>query len=104
MTEALVLAALVPFVTFAAHQGVEELRKYRAYRRLKNDPLFFAGARFRYLESEGRDRPLLARGRIEDFGRGYVRVSGYGNGNRVNATWTCREFERLTPLWEETHG
>ena len=100
MSEALILAAAVPFITFVAHQGVEELRKYRAYKRLKNDPLFRSGAQFRSLESEGRDRPLLAEGKIEDFGRGYVRVSGEDEKrNPVRTTYTCREFEKLTPLW-----
>lgn len=95
-----ILALAIPFITWGTHQALEELRKYRAYKRLKNDPLFSKDAFFRSLESEGRDRPLIHNGKILDYGRGYVHIEGYNkDGVEVRATFTCREFEKLTPLW-----
>ena len=98
--ENLLYAFTIPFITWGAHQGLEELKKYRAKKRLKNDPLFRVGAEFISLESEEAGKPLLGNGTIKAFGHGYVHVTGITErGTPIEATFTCREFERLTPLW-----
>lgn len=98
----LLLAALIPAVTFGAQIALDGARQRVVYKRLMADPLIAPGAEFNRIQVVGDPEPILCAGRIVSIRPGRVEVesldrketmifSGIEFENSVNTVFTRAE-------------
>ena len=90
-----VAAGLAPLAGFLASAAVNEGKKRRALKRLRNDPLVHVGAHITRLHTDGVDVPLMENCRITSLEKGCITIA---NGSEV-VNFTCQEFEKLSPVF-----
>lgn len=96
----LLIAALVPMVTFANGWVMKTWHQRRKYKELRRDPRFRVGAVLSRIESDGRDQPILHNVQITAARPGFY---GFRTCHRPyeHISFTGQEVEKLYLIYED---
>ena len=98
MMQTLLIAVLIPIVTFAVQGLMSYTRQKRKYNQLCRDPLFKVGAVLVRLETEGRDKPIMNECELTQARPGYYQFkSKYGEW----ISFTGMEVEKLYLIYKD---
>ena len=99
LMQTLLIAALIPIVTFITQGLMNAYRQRRRYGQLKRDSRFRIGAILTRLESEGRDKPVLMECQLTQARPGYYEFRSLSTPPEW-ISFTGQEVEKLFLIYK----